>query len=123
MAANLPLGNELRKIRQDAGLLLGDLADRLNVSASFLSQVENGKKRIPDGFIGRLTGALNLSPQQQRNLERAAAHSAKTFEIRLGNEASVNDRQLAHVLSAHFARLTPASKKKIMEIVTGEHDD
>lgn len=123
MKASTPIGNELRKIRQDLGILMGDLADKLNVSASFLSQIESGKKGVPEGFVGRVTHALNLAPQKQRILERAAIASTKSFEIRLDRDASVSDRRLAHELSAHFARLTPAHKKQILEIVTGETDD
>lgn len=123
MKANSPMGNELRKIRQDLGILMGDLADKLGVSASFLSQIESGKKGIPDGFVGRITSALNLAPQQQRNLERAAVASTKTFEIKLERDASASDRWLAHELSAHFARLTPAHKEKILEMVTGDTDE
>ena len=38
------LGRFLRKIRIDRNELLKDMADKLEVSASFLSAVENGKR-------------------------------------------------------------------------------
>jgi transcriptional regulator with XRE-family HTH domain len=41
------LGIFLRKLRLDRGEILKDMAIKLNVSSSFLSAVENGKKRIP----------------------------------------------------------------------------
>ena len=38
------LGRFLRKLRIDQGEILKDMADKLGVSVSFLSAVENGKK-------------------------------------------------------------------------------
>ena len=39
------LGKFLRKLRIDNGEILKDMADKLGVTASFLSAVENGKKQ------------------------------------------------------------------------------
>lgn len=123
MTNQSPLGSELRSIRQNMGLLLGDVAEMVGVSAAFLSQIENGKKRIPDSFVGRIVSALKLGPTDQRRLERASAIAATNYEIRLKQGASVEDRILAHKLSEQFARLTPQHKQRILEIVTGGSDE
>ena len=49
------LGRFLRKIRIDRNELLKDMADKLEVSASFLSAVENGKKSMPSPPFSVLT--------------------------------------------------------------------
>ena len=41
-----PIGKFLRKLRIDTGEILKDMAEKLHVSPSFLSAVENGKKKI-----------------------------------------------------------------------------
>lgn len=40
-----PIGKFLRKLRIDTGEILKDMAEKLHVSPSFLSAVENGKKK------------------------------------------------------------------------------
>ena len=42
-----PIGKFLRKLRIDTGEILKDMAEKLHVSPSFLSAVENGKKKMP----------------------------------------------------------------------------
>ena len=41
------LGKFLRKLRIDRNELLKDMAGKLDVTVSFLSSVENGKKKMP----------------------------------------------------------------------------
>ena len=43
-------GKELRKIRIDHGEILKDMAEKLQVTPSFLSSVEVGKKKCSDGL-------------------------------------------------------------------------
>ena len=42
------LGNFLRKLRFEKGEVLKDMAEKLGVTVSFLSAVENGKKECRD---------------------------------------------------------------------------
>ncbi len=43
----MDLNQRLRRLRQDAGLTQIDLADRLNISQSYISKIERGFTRIP----------------------------------------------------------------------------
>ena len=53
--AMLPsIGRFLRKLRIDNGEILKDMAEALGVSSAFLSAVENGKKKMPEGWIEKL---------------------------------------------------------------------
>lgn len=45
------VGRFLRTLRIDHGEILKDMADVLGVSSAFLSAVENGKKKMPEGWI------------------------------------------------------------------------
>ena len=45
------IGKFFRKLRIDEGEILKDMAEKLGVSVSFLSAVENGKKRMPFHLI------------------------------------------------------------------------
>lgn len=64
-----PFGIADRKLRLDKGMRLLDLAHRMGCSAAFISAIETGIKTIPDGFVVK---AMELSPSEFRDLERAA---------------------------------------------------
>jgi transcriptional regulator with XRE-family HTH domain len=60
----LPLGARLREARQRRGLSLRELARRVGVSASLLSQVENGKSQVSVTNLHALVTALDVSLDQ-----------------------------------------------------------
>lgn len=41
------VGGELRAIRQRVGLRLGDIADRVGCSVTYLSDIETGRRHCP----------------------------------------------------------------------------
>jgi transcriptional regulator with XRE-family HTH domain len=73
------LGRTLRSLRKQRGLRLADLATESGLSASFLSQVEQGQSDISVGRLMRLAQALHvrmtdlveLPPPPERPLVRA----------------------------------------------------
>lgn len=48
------LGTFLKNLRLDSGELLKEMAEKLNVSSSFLSAVENGKRDIPESWYKKM---------------------------------------------------------------------
>ena len=112
-----PFAKLSRQYRKDRGLLLGDVADKLGCSASYLSQVESNNRPIPDGFVGRLTAALSLSEREAGALERAAAMSAKDFRFTVPVDAQAQDRKILHTLSVGFARMSPAKKQRLLHFL------
>ena len=50
------LGNKLSALRTDRGLSIAEVAERTEISASFLSLVENGRSDIAIGRLMRLIG-------------------------------------------------------------------
>ena len=44
------IGRFLKKLRIDRGEILKDMAEKLDVTVSFLSAVENGKKHMPSAW-------------------------------------------------------------------------
>ena len=73
------LGRTLRRLRAARGLRLADLASESGLSASFLSQVEQGRSDISVGRLMRIAQALHvrmtdlveLPPPSERPLVRA----------------------------------------------------
>jgi transcriptional regulator with XRE-family HTH domain len=116
-----PFGKIVRHLRIDREMLLGDMAELLNVSSSYLSQIETGKKPIPEGFAERVANLFNLAGDDLIALRTAVATSTSEFKIKMAESASTGDRILASELAVEFARLTPEAKARIQSIVRGDN--
>ena len=101
-----PFGKALRKLRIDRGLLLKDMADGINVTPSFLSSVEAGRKAIPSDLIARIDAWRPLSVHEKQELERAERLSATEVRIKIPTGASERDREAMAVLARRFSEGT-----------------
>lgn len=79
------LGIFLRKLRLDSGEIMKEMSVKLNVSSSFLSAVENGKKKMPDSWYDTIVDLYNLDKDKQDELMTAIEESKKSVEINLEN--------------------------------------
>ncbi|MDO5295158.1 MAG: helix-turn-helix transcriptional regulator [bacterium] len=95
------LGKFLRKLRIDRGEILRDMADKLGVTVSFLSAVENGKKRMPSLWNNRICELYSLDIHQQESFTKAIAETEDTIEMNL-TSASANRRELAIAFARSF---------------------
>ena len=76
-----PFGDELRRLRREAGKSLADMADALRCSITYVSDVERGKKNPPtEEKIAKLARCLGI-PQKLTELLALAALSRRSFEI------------------------------------------
>lgn len=55
------VGNRIKQVRKDQNLSQADLAEKMNVSTSYISDVENGKINFSLDTLMRLTEALQVS--------------------------------------------------------------
>lgn len=116
-----PFGVELRKLRVDKDMRLLDLAAKLDQSTAFVSAIETGRKQIPDGYLHKISQAMNLSAEEIRRLRGAAEKTRK--EVRVDNLRG-EQRELV----AAFARklddvpsdLMEALKKIVLKSSGGE---
>jgi len=97
-----PFGKELRKLRIDRSMLMKHMAEGLNVSPSFISAIEAGRKAIPSGFIERVASFLDLSKDETESLRQKARISANEFRFTLPKNASIEDREAAALLARTF---------------------
>lgn len=114
-----PLGTYLRRERKERGLLLGEHATQLNISAPYLSQLETGQRPIPDGFDDKIIKQWSLQEIEANELRRAVALSRSAFSISMDGDADEDDRLLAHDLADNFARLTPEAKAAMRKLLPG----
>jgi transcriptional regulator with XRE-family HTH domain len=116
-----PFGIANRKLRLDKGLRLLDLAKKLDLSSSYVSAVETGKKSIPPGYIALVVRALDLTDAEARELQKAADGSKKIIEVE-GLKGS--DRELVAAFARRLDDLSPEFlaeiKKQVFKSATGE---
>ena len=62
------VGQALRALRLTRGMSINDLARQSDLSASFLSQVENGKSDLSVGRLVRVSQALGVTPADVLNV-------------------------------------------------------
>lgn len=75
------------KIRlwRNSGEIMKEMSVKLNVSSSFLSAVENGKKKMPDSWYDMIIDLYNLDKDKQDELMTAIEESQMSVEINLEN--------------------------------------
>ena len=62
-----------------------ELANRLNITKSFLSLIENGKKLVPLDYADKITKIFDLNNQEKEILKSTIQYSNNRVEISLNN--------------------------------------
>ena len=99
------LGKFLRKLRIEHNEVLLDMAQRLQVSAAFLSAVENDRRSAPPSWVDIITTEYYLEFTQQQELTEAVAESLKQIRVDVGN-ASPGKRNCALAFARSFDDLS-----------------
>lgn len=108
----------LRKLRIDTnGENLGDMADKLNISAAYLSAIENGKRAIPDDFKELILKNYKMTDEQQHEFVRLVSDARQKVEIGL-NDIKNKDQYNEYVDTAvMFAQdLSKMNSRQLKEV-------
>ena len=114
-------GKELRKLRIMAGELIRDMAAKLDVTASYLSAVETGKRQIPDGWVNKISDLYNLSAQERNILQKAADASALSVKLDL-NGLTDRRRQTAVLFAREFSDMDDEKLETIRKLLNKGDD-
>ena len=76
-------GRILKIIRINCGDSAREMAKKLNMSPSYLSTIENGKRKIPPDMEELLIRAYNLSETDKEKIRKACVESSSTVKINL----------------------------------------
>ena len=109
-------GKMCRKIRIDNNELLADMAEKVGVSASFLSAIENGKKNIPDSLQNNLVDAYSLDADTALDLKKAAENSVNQIKIEM-KSLRQSDRDLVMAFARNFENLDEEDRAKILKLL------
>lgn len=110
-----PFGKALRKLRLDLAISLKDMAAKLNVSSSFLSAVETGKKKIPQNFLEKIITSYKLSRKNVWELSEAKYESELTFIITAKN---VLEKKLIIKYIEYLNHISDQEKQKELKKTT-----
>jgi transcriptional regulator with XRE-family HTH domain len=111
-------GRFLRKLRIDKGEILKDMAEKLGVSVSFLSAVENGKKHMPTSWINQICELYHLSENQQKEFTTAIAETEDTIEMNFVGQ-NLQNRKLAVSFARKFSDIDNKQIEAIKKILSG----
>ena len=109
-------GRFLRKIRIDCGEILKDMAEKLNVSAAYLSAVEMGKRNIPEQWVNKISDLYNLSEDEKKDLSVSADNSAKSITLKL-DDISNSQKETAILFAREFENIDAETLDKIKKLL------
>ncbi|MDO4466670.1 MAG: helix-turn-helix transcriptional regulator [Bacillota bacterium] len=112
------IGKFLRKLRIDEGEILKDMAEKLEVTVSFLSAVENGKKHMPSGWNIRICELYKLSDDQKKAFTTAIAETEDAIEMNFIGQ-SLQNRELAVSFARKFSDINDEQADAIKKILLG----
>lgn len=112
------IGKFLRKLRIDEGEILKDMAEKLDVTVSFLSAVENGKKRMPAAWNRRICELYKLSDDQRKAFTTAIAETEDAIEMNFVGQ-SLHNRELAVSFARKFSDINDEQADAIKKILSG----
>ena len=110
-----PFGKHLRKLRIDQGELLKDMAEKLKVTASYLSAVEVGKKAVPTAWIATLSETYQSI--EERELRRLAELSKPEFRVELPRGSEDLRREAVAMFARKVGSMDHESLTKLLEVM------
>lgn len=109
-------GKILRKIRIDAGELMLHMAEKLDVSAAYLSAVETLKRPVPKGWTEKIRDFYSLSDEDYVQLCNARDRDAQEIVVGLyGVKGS--KQQLALSFARDFSSLHNDTVEEMLKIL------
>lgn len=109
-----PFGIAVRKLRLDKAMRLLDLARLLNVSSAFLSAIETGRKPIPDGFVLKVSRAMEATTDQLFALRKAADRTRQVVKI---EKLPEDQRELVAAFARRLDKVPPDIMAELKKIV------
>lgn len=99
-------GKLLRIIRINSGDSAKDMAKKLNMSPSYLSTIENGKRNIPPDMEDLLIHAYKLSDKDKAKLRKSMVESSETVKIDLTDLAEKKKQMIYEITKGDLDEAT-----------------
>lgn len=92
------IGNFLTNFRNQIGESLRTMASKLDISATYLSAIENNKRNIPADFLDKFMEVYNVDEYTKKQLEKAMLLSSSNLKVDVTN-ASVTKKELLYSIA------------------------
>ena len=109
-----PFGTVIRSARIQTSTTLTQLANYLNVSVSFLSAVENGRKPVPSTWRGK---AEKFFSQYGLHTDFSKEIALSSKQINLDGLPTQTANVLSRVSAVNFHKLSDDSVKEFLEFL------
>jgi transcriptional regulator with XRE-family HTH domain len=109
-----PFGDRMRKLRQERGVTLKDMAEAIGVSSAYLSALEHGKRGRPGwSLIQRIITYFNIIWDEAEEVVRLARISHPRITI---DTSGLNPRatELANRLADDIGKLDIATLEELL---------
>ncbi len=115
------LGKELRKLRIDRAETLGDMADKLGITSSYLSAIEKGKRPAPNGLSDTISDLYGLGADVRARLACAADKTVQAVKLALDG-ASDPKREAALCFARSFDDLDDETAESVLKLLRKKRD-
>ena len=109
-------GKYIRKLRIDHAITLRQMADAIELSPSFLSSVETGKRNITPSYFDNVVRYFQLNDQDTAELRNLADISKNEISLSI-KEATFEQKNSAIAFARRLNSLTTDDLKKINDIL------
>lgn len=110
------LGKFLRKLRIDNDEILLNMAEKLHVSPSFLSSVENGRKSPPPEWLDAITFCYNLDNARRAELESAMNNTINQVRLNLAAQPH-QKRDMAITFARRFEAMDSQEVAEVLALL------
>lgn len=112
----IPFGIFLRKLRLDNNEVMADMAEKLDVSVSFLSAVELDKKNIPYSWFEKICKLYDLNDRQEKELREVICLSRHFLRVDL-SDLSDEKRFLVFLFERKLESMSDENVEKLNEFL------
>ena len=115
-----PFGEKLRRLRDDRGISLKEMAAALGLSAAYLSALEHGRRGRPThALVIAICAQLNIIWDDADELIRLArlSHPRVTVDTAGLSPAAT---ELANLLAERIRKLPPETTQRMLELLQRE---
>ena len=115
-----PFGERLRRLREERGITLKEMAASLGLSAAYLSALEHGRRGRPThALVIAICAQLNIIWDDADELVRLARLSHPRVTVDTAG-LSPTATELANLLAERIRKLQPETIARMLELVQSE---
>ena len=116
--SDLPFGEYIRGKRERIGKTLRGFAGELDISAAYLHDIENGKRRAPEKLIGKMAELLGITETDEvHHLYDLAGVSQNGQHADINNYMNEVPAARAALRTAKDVNYTDEDWQKLIEII------